>query len=247
MNIRTTTCSLLTIALAIAFPACKKKDNSPTCRIITITEVSSSGTSVINLTYNNDGKVSTISETGSSTVNKVFTYNSNTIIVNATGSGGTFSERDSISLNSSGQAINFRRFTNSAGTNWDNDAFEYDNSGHVIKDISTGSGSSSTSTTVYTYTNGDLTSAITSGSSTSSAVVEYYADKPAMDGDYFHVTGILNYGFQLIKNVHMTKSITQGTTVVNLSYTYNNSNQVSQLTYTNGSALETVSYQYQCN
>jgi len=55
--------------------SCKKgNDKKPTCHIITITEASSSGNTIYNISYNNDGKISTLNATGSSVSNKVFNY-----------------------------------------------------------------------------------------------------------------------------------------------------------------------------
>src|SRR5690349_11148102 len=93
------------------FISCKKnKDKKPFCRIATITDAGTSNTVVYNITYNNDGKISTLTSSGSVSSVKVFTYTGNTININTTfGSNGSTS-RDSITLDSRGRPSNIRSF-----------------------------------------------------------------------------------------------------------------------------------------
>jgi len=237
---------LATLALTTA-ASCKKKDDSPTCRIITVTDsYTSSGTTnntSYNITYNNDGKISTLtSSNGSTTTQKIFNYNSNTVIINAT-QGGTFSGRDSVSLNGSGRITNIRSFSNSSGTNWYNNSYEYDGNGNLLKSVSSSSSSSSTSTTTFSSTNGDVTSG-NDGSSTTT--YEYYTDKSYQVGDYFQIVYFINYGTDLVKNKHLLKSITSSGSINNCNYEFTDG-RITKLTLTSSSSVEAITYQYQCN
>lgn len=232
-------------ALAITTAAsCKKKDDSPTCRIITATDVyTNSGTtttSTLNYTYNNDGQISTLTlSDGTTTTQKIYNYNGNTIIVNST-QGGSFSGRDSVTLNSNGRVTNFRHFSNSSGTNWYNFSYEFDGNGALLKSIYTLSSGGSPSTTTFTSSNGDL------ATGSDGSVYGYYTDKPYQQGDYFYFIFLINYGAEIVKNAHLLKSITTSGSIRNCTYDFTDG-RISKMTVTGTSSIDVVTYQYQCN
>lgn len=235
-------------ALALTTAAsCKKKDDSPTCRIITVTDsYTSSGTTnntTFNITYNNDGNISMLTQTGSSgTVQKIYNYNSNTISISATKSGA-FESRDSVTINANKMITNVRTFSNASGTSWYNNSYEYDGNGNLLKSISTSSSSSTPSTTLYNTTNGDITSG---SDGTYTSTYEYYTDKPFQIGDYFQIVYFINYGAQIVKNAHLLKSITSNGSISNVNYEFTDG-RISKLTMTSSSTVEAINYQYQCN
>jgi len=130
-TIRLTT--LTSLFLILVFSACKKDNDEkkkPTCRIITITP-SPSG-NAFNITYNSEGKISTISTGNDITT---FAYSGNTVI-GTTNTSGVFSSKKIITLNANGMATNVKTEFNSSGTNWSNDLYEYSGT-ELIKATST--------------------------------------------------------------------------------------------------------------
>jgi len=228
-------------ALVLVIASCKKNaDKKPDCKIVTLTDVYNTTTTIYNVSYNNDGKISTLT-TGSSL--SVFTYAGNTIIINKT-NGGSFSERDSVTVDNNGKALNIRQYYDQAATNWDNTIYDYDGNGDLLKSEETSSSSSTPQTTLFTVTNGNLVSIQTP---TYTTTLEYFTDKQAQAGDYLGVVGLVNYGVDLYPHRNMGKSVTSGTTVTNLNYDVNTDGLVSKLTATSGSTIESIAYQYQCN
>src|SRR5690242_6758617 len=180
--------TLASLLMILAFPACKKdKDEKkkPTCRIITITP-SPSGSS-FNISYNTEGKISTISSGNDVTT---FAYSGNTVIGTTTTSG-TFSSKKIITLNSSGLATNVKTEYNTTGTNWSNDVYEYSGT-ELIKATNTSSSGGTPSVSTVTWSNGNMVS-VTSGSSVST--IDYFTDKPAQQGDYLDIAQLVG-GFQ---------------------------------------------------
>jgi hypothetical protein len=164
------------LVMIITFAGCKKdKDEAkkPDCRIITITPTPSG--SSFNISYNSDGKISTIS-TGSDIT--TFAYSGNTIIANTT-NAGTFSSKKIITLNGNGMAVNVKTETNAAGTNWSNDVYEYSGT-ELIKATTTSSSGGTPTISTLTWNNVNLVS-IASGSSVTT--LDYFTDKPAQVGD----------------------------------------------------------------
>src|SRR5215213_5463909 len=97
-----------TIALVIVMSfACKKNKDvvkKPDCRIITATPTPSSAGDPFNISYNNDGKISTLSNGSTITT---FAYSGNTAIA-TTNSSGTFQSKKIITLNANGLAANVK-------------------------------------------------------------------------------------------------------------------------------------------
>jgi hypothetical protein len=243
-----TTYPLLIIAMLSLFvsPSCSKKSSSPaqTCQIITITDVLGSSTTTFNLTYDNEGRLSTEQEIGSSgTTNKVFTYSGTTELVSTTyGSGST---TDSITLNSDG-LLQTDYFTD--GTTENLTTYTYSGE-ECQKTVQTAiSGSTPAQTAVYSWTDGNATS-INSG--TTSDVLTYDQTKPSQAGDYFQISQLINSGGIYIKNTNLVSGFTSNTggtnTIFNFTYTSDNTGKITQLVATYGSTTETISYQYSCN
>jgi hypothetical protein len=231
----TTMTSLLVI---LAFTACKKdKDEKkkPTCRIITITP-SPSGNS-FNISYNSEGKISTMSTGNDITT---FAYSGNTIIGTTTTSG-TFSSKKIITLNSNGLATNVKTEFNTSGTNWSNDVYEYSGT-ELIKATNTSSGGGSPSISTVTWSNGNLVS-ISSGSSVST--IDYFTDKPAQTGDYLDIAQLVG-GFQIYRTKNAIKSLFSGSTITSFNYNFDADGKITSLTASGGTNI-TYSYQHQCN
>jgi hypothetical protein len=229
--------TITSLLLILAFTACKKdKDEKkkPTCRIITITP--SSGNS-FNISYNSDGKISTMSSGNDITT---FAYSGNTTIATTTTSG-TFSSKKIITLNSNGLATNVKTEYNTSGTNWSNDVYEYSGT-EIIKLTNTSSSGGSPSISTVTWNNGNLVS-ITSGSSVST--IDYYTDKPAQTGDYLDIAQLVG-GFQIYRTKNAIKSLFSGSTITSFNYNFDGDGKITSLT-ASGSTNITYSYQHQCN
>jgi len=234
-TIRLTTVTSLVIILA--FTACKKDNDEkkkPNCRIITITPTTGNA---FNISYNSEGKTSTIS-TGNDVT--TFAYSGNTIIGTTTTSG-TFSSKKIITVNSNGLATNVKTEFNSSGTNWSNDVYEYSGT-ELIKSTSTSSSGGTPSVSTITWSNGNLIS-VTSGSSVST--VDYYTDKPAQTGDYLNIAQLVG-GFQIYKTKNAIKSLLSGSSITSFDYNFDGDGKITALTATGGSNI-TYSYQHQCN
>src|SRR5690606_37937433 len=115
------------ISFTTCLIGCKKDDPKPTCRISSFT--TQTGT-VTNITYLPNGKTNTITR-GNLVSNYTYSGNNYEIVkLNA----GSFVERDSVTVNSNGLAVNVRNFYNTAG-DWINYAFQY--SGTELNQIRT--------------------------------------------------------------------------------------------------------------
>lgn len=228
----------VTLFSIITLGACKKdKDEAkkPDCRIITITP-SPSGTS-FNITYNSEGKVSTVSSGNDVTT---FAYSGNTII-GTTNTSGTFSSKKIITLGSNGLATNVKTEYNTSGTNWSNDLYEYSGT-ELIKATSTSSGGGTPSVSTLTWSNGNIVS-VTSGSSVST--LDYFTDKPAQEGDYLYIAQLIG-GFQIYKTKNAIKSLLSGSSITSFDYNFDSEGKIISLT-ASGSSNVTYSYQHQCN
>jgi hypothetical protein len=223
------------LVIMIAFTECKKdkKDvKKPVCRITSIT--TSGG--VYNISYNSDGKISSIS-----IGNQITNYTtSGNIVTGITTTSGAFSFKKIITLNSLGLATNVKLEHNASGTDWSNGFYEY--SGTEVIRITTTTSTNPPITSTITWNNGNLTS-INSGSI--GQTLEYYTDKPAQTGDYFDLLQLIN-GFQVYKPKNALKSNSSGTTVDNFIYTFDGDGKITSLSIS-GTTNATYVYQYQCN
>lgn len=244
---KTSTSSALLFILCITgsfIVSCSKdNDNNSDCRIITITETGAGGTIIRNITYNNDGKISTLNSTGSLVSNKVFTYSGNTLIINSTDGGGAFSSRDSVTLDSKGRPVNIRQFYDQSGTNWSNFSFEY-NGNNLAKYHQTSGSSSVPETYVATYSNGNM---IGLQSTSGNITLEYFTDKRVVPGDYLEVLSLVQYGVTVYPHKNLVKTISSSGSITNFNYEMNGDGQVAKVTATSGSSVTTLTYQYQCD
>lgn len=228
----------------IVFISCKKNnDKKASCRIVTVAQTSPSSNVIQNLTYNNEGRISTASTSGPNGGNKVFTYNGNTVIAISTRHDNSFSGRDSITLDAKRRPLNIRTFFDEAGTNWTNSRFEY-NGNDLQKIIQTEETNGSPETSVATYNNGNMVSL---SNTTSVTTLEYFTDKKVQQGDYLEVASLIQYGVSVYPHKNLLKTIASAGTILNFNYEFNPDGTISRVTATTGGTVATLSYQYQCN
>lgn len=242
MNTRRFIAFFAALAFVITINSCSKStdDKNASCRIVTVIEVNGSSTSTHNLSYDNDGRLSTLSSTGG--INKVFTYSGTTIIINST-NGGAFYSRDSITLNDKGRPTNIRQYTNVAGTNWRNYALEY-NGDQLLKYQETTQAGGAPTTATFTTTNGNVTKAVTTSITVD---FEYFTDKAVQRGDYLELSSLLQYGVNIYPHKNLIKSLNQGASITNFNYEMNDDGLIEKVTTTSGSSTGSITYQYTCN
>jgi len=221
--------------------SCSKKNAAaPACQLITISDVNGSTTTTYNLTYNNEGKISTLqSISGSTTTSKVFTYSGNVIFVTTTYSGSANQTTDSIVVNSAGLITSDQ---NRSGTNQSLTTYTY--SGNQLLKSILQNNSNPPVTTTYTFTNGDLTGS-TDGTTTST--YSYNTSKTSVQGDYFQLVQLIQYGASFVINSHQIIGYQVGSTIENITYTYDNTGKITGLIGTTGGNIETITLQYNCN
>lgn len=239
MKFITTPLAVATAFILLISPSCKKSSSTPSCKLITVVDQYNSSTATINISYNNDGKISTIQRTGSSPSTQVFNYNGNLLMI-STSSSGSVTSTDSVVFNSDG-LISYS-MEKDASNNKTVNIYTYSGT-QLLKSTSQYNGGA-IQTTTYTYTNGDLTG---SSDGTNTGVYSYYTDKTFADGDYLKLVQLINYGAFFVKNAHLIKGFQEGSTVENFNYTFDNTGKITGLTATTGSSIETVTYQYSCN
>src|SRR5260221_10618399 len=101
MKFITTSLAVATAFILLISPACKKSSSTPSCKLITVVDQYNSSSTTINISYNNDGKISTIQRTGSSPTTEVFTYNGNLLMI-STSNSSSVTSTDSVVFNSDG-------------------------------------------------------------------------------------------------------------------------------------------------
>jgi hypothetical protein len=234
----------LFVCIMVLAPFCSKKNAAavPNCQIITIVDSYNSTNTTYNLTYGNNGKISTIQNTSAtSPFTEVFTYANNVILVSKTGAGSVFISSDSNAVNSAGLITYSQQIDATADTTIN--TYTYDGNNDLLKSTTQTNGGAITTNT-FQYTNGDLTS---SSDGTTTTTYTYYTDKPSQNGDYIHVFQLFNYGGQAIQSAHLIASLQSGSSIDNFNYSFDSSGKITSLTATSGSTVETISFQYQCN
>lgn len=230
--------SLTLLTVTGAFWSCKKNDTKkPVCKIIAAA-IPSTGL-VFNFLYNSDGKPARIS---AATAISSFEYpTANTVII-TTITAGSFQSKKIINVNAAGLATNVRIKNNIAGTEFTNDAFEY-NGTELAKQTSTSSFNPQPRVSTYTWFNGNMITVSSNGAITESR--DYFTDKPLQAGDVFAFTQFTQ-GFEIIRTKNLTKSTSLGS---GLSFTYefrsdgNISSAKTSLTNGNSASQD---YQYEC-
>ncbi|MBI3138411.1 MAG: hypothetical protein HYZ15_07490 [Sphingobacteriales bacterium] len=239
MKLQKTLLLLSFISLCIA--SCKKDNpgaTKPACKIITM---SGASTQTINISYNADEKIASISQGND---NQIFQYSGNSIIVNKTNQGA-FASKEIITINANGDPENIRTEYNVSGTNWTNDVFEYSGR-ELIKQTQTSSSTSTSTVQIIIWSAGNATSIQTIGSS-DSTTLEYYTDKPNIEGDYLDYLFIPNSGIRHLRNKNLFKSMKTGSTIISATYSFGTDGKINGLTETVGGASKNITYQYQCN
>lgn len=237
---------LLSIALIMVTASCKKKDDSdkPVCRITSINTVDNNANSILSITYNNDGKFSTITNTSAASpvTRTVFTYGSNAITVtNTTGANNEVTGTIEIQTDSRQHMVS-AIFKNALGKVQSTATIEYDASGHLTKiNNQDGGGTPTVSTAVFT--GDDLTSL----NSTSLTTYTYYTDKAVQDGDYFKILQLTQFGALYVDNAHLLKSQQDGNSAPdNFNYDFDADGKITKLTMTSGATVFTIAYTYLC-
>jgi hypothetical protein len=233
-------CAALLILLT-QLPACSKKSSSssstPTnsCKLTGINVASANGLETCSITYNSDGKVSTvIQSSSSSTLTATYTYSGNIILMTTSGYTNGDVVTDSVVVNSYGLML-----SDLTRNMFDTSLTTYTYAGtEVASSIFQEAGQPSSATT-YTFTNGDLTG---SGPDETFA----YNDTPSAQGDYIQLIQLLTFAAPYIKNAHQCISSTANGVTSNYNYTYDSTGKITQLVMT-GSENATVNYSYDCN
>ena len=222
-----------------------KEDSKPsTCRIIAATIADGSATTTVNISYNNDKKISSLSMSGALVINKVFNYSGNTIIINSTTTGGAFSGRDSVTLDNMGRPVNIRHFYNQSGTSWHNTVYEYSGD-NMTKFSEAYQGNTFPATYTVNSVDGNVVYFGNSGSSTS---LEYYTDKSNQPGDYLEFTTLMDFGVSIYPRKNLIKKLDSGSgNFTDLSYEFDSDGKITKVIANYGSGVNTTTYQYQCD
>jgi hypothetical protein len=226
--------ALFIIGLSSGCKKDKDEPKQPNCKIINVT--SSTG-DAYTVAYNSDGKISSLTSGSSVTT---FAYSGNTAIA-TTNISGVFDSRKIITTNSDGLAVNIRTENDAAGTVWTNQAQQF-NGTEILTSTLTSSSGGSPSVTTFTWSNGNMISATSGGSPTTT--LEYDTNKPAQTGDYLHLAQLLA-GYEVYRSKNLVKSLMSGATINSFDYSFGTNGVISAITITGGSA-STFTYQHQC-
>jgi len=234
--------SILIVAILSLFlsPSCSKKSNShtQTCQIITVTDQYGTSTTTYNITYDNNNRISTEQYTSSGTAtSRVFTYLGNTVIVATT--AGTVNARDSLTINSDGLIAS--DYYSDNNSNSSNTIYTYSGT-EVLKSVLT-QGANPPTTSTYTWTNGDMTAANQNGTNSTYT----YNTKASQSGDYWQIVQLVNFGGFFVRTAHQLAGYQTGTTIENINYTYDNTGKITNVTGTQNTTVENITYQYLCN
>lgn len=232
---------LLKLIVAMGFiffvAGCKKdKTDTPqsTCKITTI--VSGGGSIVI--AYNNNGQISSVT-IGNAVSN--YSYSGNTI-TESISTSGQFVEKVIVTVTSAGLATNVRSEYTEDGSDWENQAYEYNgNQASKITYTSSLGGSADVSTFQWS---GDNLVSITEGSDVTN--LDYYPDKASQPGDYLALSQLIQ-GYEVFRNHNLIKSITNGTDMTNITYVFDNDGKVTSLQEDDGTDQTAYGLSYQCN
>jgi len=231
-------------ALLILFtqlPACSKKSSSPpsivanSCKLTGINGVSANGLETYSITYNSDGKVSTIVQSSSgSTLKMTYTYSGNVILMISSGYTNGDVVTDSVVVNSDGLMLSDLE-RNIFGTS----LTTYTYTGTEVASSIFQEAGQTPSATTFTFTNGDLTGAAPTN-------IYTYSDKPSAPGDYIQILQLIVYAAPYIKTAHQCTSYTSNGETSNFTYAYDSTGKITQMVVT-GSSDFTFNYSYDCN
>jgi hypothetical protein len=241
----------ITLLFSVLFFSClffsceKEGDKIANCRISSITETAGSTVRTYTLTYNNDGRISTLNSTGSIQSSKVFIYSGNTLIITTTtvSGSGTSTTRDSITFDDRKRPVNIRQyFPNSP--QWINITLEY-NGENLTRAHRITNASAVPETTIVTYDNNG--NAVRFESPSGIETMEYYTHEKVQPGDWLEVLTLMAYGVTVYPHQNLVKSYNNGTVTGNFSYEKNDDGLITKLTVTGGPAVTTMTYAYECD
>lgn len=259
-------CTLLLPAFILA--SCSKDDNSPTpppdksCRLAAITSKSGSTAVSYTLSYDNDSRVSKIGTDDFYKTRYNFNYAPGLLTRN-----GYFDHWDGqltselrAELNSMGLPTLITRksydytptgqpLKHTATTTY---IYEYNSQGELQLTTQKNEyigrpASNTTSTTTYTWANGNMIKEEVAGGVTTN--YEYYTDKPVQKGDPIAINSLVITGINPFKNKNLVKSSSNGSTVVNINYEYDETGKIKTTTLTGSTAANSseMRFQYSCN
>jgi hypothetical protein len=74
---------------------------------------------------------------------------------------------------------------------------------------------------------------------------EYYTNKPAQKGDAIAFNNLAVNGINPFKNKNLVKSMTNGSTIINVNYEYDETGKIKTATLTGSTAAASQEYRYQ--
>lgn len=219
--------------------SCSKKSSSAApssgCKIASAAVSGTAGTGSIDLTYNDDGKItSSVANLSTGTTTKSFTYTGNVVMVSTTTSGSAGVTTDSILVNSDGLML-----SDITRSPTDVAFLVYNYSGTEVTSETTQDNNNPVVTLNYTYTNGDLNGL--------QGEAFAYNDKASEQGDYFQFSQLLQIGVPWIQCAHQVSSFSSGAFTISITYTYDNSGKITAMTLFGGGQTTTYAYTYQCD
>jgi len=221
---------LVTSIGILVIPACKKNpDKKPVCRIVSV--ANEANTVQYTITYGSDGRINKIAGLGQE---GIYVYAGNKIII-TTMTAGVIESIKTITVNENGLASNART-ENEDGTDWINDAYEY-NGEEVQRSTRTSSAGTQPSVTIYTWFEHNLVS-INAGTTE----ITYYLDKLRQVGDYFFIAQTLSQGYEVFRTKNLLKSLPG----LNIAYDFSPEGRINAMISANGTTTSTLKYQYQC-
>lgn len=222
--------------------SCKKeKQQNAACQLNTITRTTN-GLVTYSYAYNQDGTVKTIKQSDIPGQSSSFTYKPNTMLIQVSSDpGNAFSSLDSLTLNNAGYMINWKYFLKADRSLWLNGKYELNASNEIIKYQETNSGGPSINEDVYKYINGNI-------AQINDIKYTYDAAKPAMLGDHFSLSLLLNYGLKYNLNKNLATSEISGSDTTYYKYTYDSEGRISvyDAVY-HGNVITRFKYNYMCN
>jgi hypothetical protein len=225
------------VAGTILLAGCKKdKEKKQECRIITCTD----GKQTFHFTYNLDGTMSSMLEMPANDRTD-YTYAGN-IVTCITTNTGMFVRKRIITNNSDGYAVNVRWENDLSGSDWSNEAHQY-NGTQITKTVRTTSSGTGGLIVDYVWNNGNLAQTIVNGNTND---YTYYLDKSYQTGEYRHLNQILT-GEKKYNIKNLTKSAEAGSETYTISYEFDEQSRITSFSATSAAGTQTFKYQYECD
>ena len=222
-----------TLMVTAVFSGCKKNhDKKPQCEITSVISPLLGDTYLLLYDINKQLKRVTFGA-------NIITYEhtpGRTIVTSL--QAATFLSKTIITLNPSGLAINERIENNDTGTDWVNNAYEY-NGEELIKSTQTTSAGGNPDIVTYTWANQNMRSATSIAGTT---VYDYYTDKPRQAGDFLSLVQLIQ-GYEIYRTKNLIKNY--GGSI--FSYEFGSDGNISSVKVTSGTSTSFIDYLYQCN